>query len=55
MGYWWRGKNNENFEKCYDNGLRKFDTADVYSNGELEVLLENLLRNIKYQEKALWS
>lgn len=26
-------------KKCYDNGLRTFDTADVYSNGRSEVLL----------------
>lgn len=30
-------------KKCYDNGLRTFDTADVYSNGQSEVLLRKFI------------
>lgn len=30
-------------KKCYDNGLRTFDTADVYSNGLSEVLLRKFM------------
>ncbi|KAK6456539.1 aryl-alcohol dehydrogenase [Scheffersomyces xylosifermentans] len=31
-------------KKCYDNGLRTFDTADVYSNGHSEVILGKFLK-----------
>lgn len=31
-------------KKCYDNGLRTFDTADVYSNGKSEELLGKFIR-----------
>lgn len=31
-------------KKCYDNGLRTFDTADVYSNGKSEILLGKFMR-----------
>lgn len=31
-------------KKCYDNGLRTFDTADVYSNGQSEVLLGKFIK-----------
>ncbi|CAK9438388.1 uncharacterized protein LODBEIA_P26120 [Lodderomyces beijingensis] len=31
-------------KKCYDAGLRAFDTADVYSNGESERLLGEFLK-----------
>lgn len=31
-------------KKCYDNGLRTFDTADVYSNGKSEILLGKFLK-----------
>lgn len=31
-------------KKCYDNGLRTFDTADVYSNGQSEILLGKFLK-----------
>lgn len=31
-------------KKCYDNGFRTFDTADVYSNGESEIILGKFLR-----------
>lgn len=36
-------------KKCYDNGLRTFDTADTYSNGFSEVLLGEFIKkyNIK--------
>ncbi|KAK6453998.1 aryl-alcohol dehydrogenase [Scheffersomyces xylosifermentans] len=31
-------------KKCYDNGIRTFDTADVYSNGKSEILLGKFLK-----------
>lgn len=31
-------------KKCYDSGLRTFDTADGYSNGQSEVLLGKFLK-----------
>lgn len=31
-------------KKCYDNGLRTFDTADVYSNGTSERLLGKFIK-----------
>lgn len=31
-------------KKCYDNGLRTFDTADVYSNGKSEILLGKFIK-----------
>lgn len=36
-------------KKCYDNGIRTFDTADVYSNGYSEILLREFMEryNIK--------
>ncbi|KAK6198000.1 aryl-alcohol dehydrogenase [Scheffersomyces amazonensis] len=36
-------------KKCYDVGIRTFDTADVYSNGQSEILLGKFLKkyNIK--------
>ncbi|CDK24606.1 unnamed protein product [Kuraishia capsulata CBS 1993] len=34
-------------KKCYDSGIRTFDTADVYSNGISEVLLGKFLK--KYE------
>ncbi|KAK6456540.1 aryl-alcohol dehydrogenase [Scheffersomyces xylosifermentans] len=34
-------------KKCYDNGIRTFDTADVYSNGHSEVILGKFLK--KYE------
>lgn len=34
-------------KKCYDSGLRTFDTADVYSNGKSEILLRKFME--KYQ------
>lgn len=37
----------EILKKCYDNGLRTFDTADVYSNGRSEILLGKFL--VKYK------
>ena len=30
-------------KKCYDSGLRTFDTADVYSNGRSEILLKKFM------------
>ncbi|KAK6462694.1 NADP-dependent oxidoreductase domain-containing protein [Scheffersomyces coipomensis] len=39
----------EILKKCYDVGIRTFDTADVYSNGKSEILLGKFLKkyNIK--------
>ncbi|CAH2355893.1 putative aryl-alcohol dehydrogenase Aad16p [[Candida] railenensis] len=34
-------------KKCYDSGLRTFDTADVYSNGESEILLGKFIKKYK--------
>lgn len=34
----------EILKKCYDNGLRTFDTADVYSNGMSEILLGKFIK-----------
>lgn len=34
----------EILKKCYDNGLRTYDTADMYSNGLSEVLLGKFLK-----------
>lgn len=31
-------------KKCYDSGLRTFDTADVYSNGQSEILLGKFIK-----------
>lgn len=31
-------------KKCYDSGLRTFDTADVYSNGKSEILLGKFIK-----------
>ncbi|CAK7895638.1 putative aryl-alcohol dehydrogenase Aad16p [[Candida] anglica] len=31
-------------KKCYDNGIRTFDTADVYSNGKSEELLGKFIK-----------
>ena len=35
----------EILKKCYDVGLRTFDTADVYSNGESEILLGKFIKH----------
>ncbi|CUM53648.1 unnamed protein product [Debaryomyces tyrocola] len=34
----------EILKKCYDNGLRTFDTADVYSNGASEIFLGKFIK-----------
>lgn len=34
----------EILKKCYDNGLRTFDTADAYSNGASEILLGKFIK-----------
>lgn len=34
-------------KKCYDCGIRTFDTADVYSNGKSELILGQFLRKYK--------
>lgn len=33
-------------KKCYDIGLRTFDTADAYSNGRSEILLRNFIKKL---------
>lgn len=35
----------EILKKCYDVGLRTFDTADVYSNGESEILQGKFIKD----------
>ncbi|GME69793.1 unnamed protein product [[Candida] boidinii] len=44
-------------KKCYDSGLRTFDTADVYSNGHSEVLLGKFIKkyNIKRDKIVILS
>ncbi|CDK24405.1 unnamed protein product [Kuraishia capsulata CBS 1993] len=37
----------EILKKCYDSGIRTFDTADIYSNGISEILLGKFLK--KYE------
>lgn len=39
----------EILKKCYDSGLRTFDTADTYSNGYSEILLREFM--LKYKIK----
>lgn len=34
----------EILKKCYDSGLRTYDTADVYSNGQSEILIGKFLK-----------
>lgn len=38
---------------CYDNGLRTFDTADVYSNGLSERLLGEFLKRYKINRETV--
>ncbi|KAM3164700.1 putative aryl-alcohol dehydrogenase AAD16 [Lachancea thermotolerans] len=38
---------------CYDNGLRTFDTADVYSNGLSERLIGEFLRNYNINRETV--
>ncbi|SCU81064.1 LADA_0B11012g1_1 [Lachancea dasiensis] len=38
---------------CYDSGLRTFDTADVYSNGQSERLLGEFLRHFKINRETV--
>ena len=33
-------------KRCYDVGLRTFDTADVYSNGKSEELIGKFIKNL---------
>ena len=40
-------------KKCYDVGLRTFDTADSYSNGKSEELLGKFIKNLTSQEIEL--
>ncbi|OWB79054.1 aryl-alcohol dehydrogenase (NAD+) activity protein [[Candida] boidinii] len=44
-------------KKCYDSGIRTFDTADVYSNGHSEVLLGKFIKkyNIKRDRIVILS
>ncbi|ABN66508.1 aryl-alcohol dehydrogenases [Scheffersomyces stipitis CBS 6054] len=36
-------------KKCYDSGIRTFDTADMYSNGQSEVILGKFLKKFNIQ------
>ncbi|KAG0671798.1 hypothetical protein C6P45_005063 [Maudiozyma exigua] len=38
---------------CYDHGLRTFDTADVYSNGQSEILLGEFLREYNIRRETV--
>lgn len=38
---------------CYDNGLRTFDTADAYSNGESERLLGEFIRRFNIDRETI--
>lgn len=38
---------------CYDRGLRTFDTADVYSDGQSEILLGEFLKKYKIQRETV--
>ncbi|CAL9735596.1 putative aryl-alcohol dehydrogenase Aad16p [Monosporozyma servazzii] len=38
---------------CYDNGLRTFDTADVYSNGKSERILGNFLKKYNINRETV--
>lgn len=40
-------------KKCYDNGLRTFDTADTYSNGYSEVLLREFMEYYKIKRDRI--
>lgn len=44
-------------KKCYDSGLRTFDTADVYSNGTSEILLGKFIKkyNIPREEIVIFT
>ena len=43
----------EILKKCYDNGLRTFDTADVYSNGKSEILLGKFIKKYKIPRERI--
>ncbi|SCU97721.1 LANO_0E16776g1_1 [Lachancea nothofagi CBS 11611] len=43
----------ELLKHCYDNGLRTFDTADVYSNGMSERLVGEFLRRYKINRETV--
>ncbi|KAG0668234.1 aryl-alcohol dehydrogenase [Maudiozyma exigua] len=38
---------------CYDHGLRTFDTADVYSNGKSERLLQEFMEKFKIRRETV--
>lgn len=40
-------------KKCYDNGLRTFDTADTYSNGYSEILLREFIEKYKIKRDRI--
>lgn len=44
-------------KKCYDNGLRTYDTANMYSNGQSEILLGKFLKkyNIPREKVVILS
>lgn len=43
----------EIMKKCYDNGLRTFDTADTYSNGYSEILLREFMERYKIKRDRI--
>lgn len=40
-------------KKCYDNGIRTFDTADMYSNGYSEVILREFIEKFKIKRDRI--
>lgn len=40
-------------KKCYDSGLRTFDTADTYSNGYSEILLREFMEKYKIKRDRI--
>ncbi|CDK25311.1 unnamed protein product [Kuraishia capsulata CBS 1993] len=40
-------------KKCYDTGIRTFDTADTYSNGESEILVGKFLKRYKIPRETV--
>ncbi|ODV97911.1 hypothetical protein PACTADRAFT_73575 [Pachysolen tannophilus NRRL Y-2460] len=40
-------------KKCYDNGIRTFDTANVYSNGKSEEILRKFIEKYKIKRSKI--
>lgn len=43
----------EILKKCYDNGLRTFDTANVYSNGKSEIILGKFIKKFNIPRERI--